>query len=135
MLIDGSIDASVDAQALGTALAGIALGADADWTMTLADVLIPWLRDQRASGAVQLAVRSTTGASEELEAIAFVELARRIAAAQDAPDCKLALPATSISNLTIKNSINLSIKWGVGDIYKLSVVRATRCDDIPIQTP
>lgn len=134
-LLDASIDVSVDVRALDSATDDLVLGADADWSMTLADVLIPWLRAQHAAGTVQLTVRSAKGAAEELETIALVELARRIAAAQDSPACKLALPASGITRLVIENATNLSTKWGGNDINRLSVVRSIRCDDIPIQTP
>lgn len=134
-LLDASFDISVDVRALDSATDDLALGADADWSMTLADVLIPWLRAQHAAGTVHLTVRSAKGAAEELETIALVELARRIAAAQDSPACKLALPASGITRLVIENATNLSTKWGGNDINRLSVVRSIRCDDIPIQTP
>lgn len=134
-LIDASIAVSVDAGALERAMSSLTLGADADWTMTLADVLIPWLRAQQAAGAVQLVVRAAKGAAKELEMIALVELARRIAEAQGSEACKLALPASGVTRISSVNATNLSINWGGSDIYKVSVVRSIRCDDIPIQTP
>ncbi|MEM8806323.1 MAG: hypothetical protein AAGF01_09890 [Cyanobacteria bacterium P01_G01_bin.38] len=116
-------------EAVAAALEHLPLGDQAPKLATLADVLLPTLRQLINAKALILLANAenlSIEAIEELRQLALMEWAHRILSACQGENLSLAMPAAQVSSLVITQPLTLDINWFTGESIPIRVVRVLR---------
>jgi hypothetical protein len=126
-LREGEVRGEGQAEAARELLAVAPLGDRAAWDVTLGEAFLEGLKVLRKGGKLTLEVRtasSNSSAREELEELALLEWAHRLAAWLGS-HLSLAYPAAQAQWKELPAPPVLSIHWRAGDLMPLRAVKKT----------